>query len=95
MKHAIGKLFQKFQESFLNHGSEYEQALIRIFLTLSVFIYLSYRIIFDEAFQNLKSVYLASIIYLSISLIFALFHISQQPSVQKQAVLVYVYRRYA
>lgn len=85
MKQAIGKIFQKFQKSFLNHGSEYEQALIRIFLTLAVFAYLSYKIFFSEDFQGLEPAYWASIIYLCISLAFAFFiYRNNHPSSARQ-----------
>lgn len=69
----MGKFFQKFQENFLTHGSEFEQALIRIFLTLSVFLYISYKIVYSHELESLEPVYLASIIYLSIALALAYF----------------------
>ena len=73
MNGIFSKFFQKFQDNFLTHGSEFEQALIRIFLTFAVFIYISYKIIYSEGLSSFKGVYLASIIYLSISLALAIF----------------------
>lgn len=73
MNGIFSKFFQKFQDNFLTHGSEFEQALIRILLTFTVFVYISYKIIYGEGLAGFKGVYLASIIYLSISLALAIF----------------------
>jgi two-component system sensor histidine kinase RpfC len=85
VKRIFSRIFQKFQENFLTHGSEFEQALIRIFLTLSVFIYLSFKQHYSEDFLPLKPVYWASIIYLSLSLAFAFFILrNNRPSAVRQ-----------
>jgi two-component system, sensor histidine kinase RpfC len=85
MNWTFSKLFQKFQDHFLTHGSEFEQALIRIFLTFSVFAYISYKIIYGDGSPSFRNVYLASIIYLSISLALAFFIFnSNRPSKLRQ-----------
>jgi two-component system, sensor histidine kinase RpfC len=73
MKSIFSSLFQRIHDNFLTHGSEFEQALIRIFITFAVFIYISYKIVFGEDSSRLNSVYVASIIYLSIAIALAIF----------------------
>jgi two-component system sensor histidine kinase RpfC len=91
MTALFGNLFQRIHDKFLNHGSEYEQALIRVIITFAVSVYLGYQLLQTGNSAEFQPPLFAAVLYFFIGLIFAVFIArNDTPSKPRQFLAVFI-----
>ncbi len=85
MTRMLENIFRQLREKFPGYGSEHEQALVRIVISLLVLIYLSYQLLSTKESSLIRPLFIVSSLYFlyAIVLTFAIFQ-SSKPSESRQ-----------